>query len=179
MKLTIIVPVYNTASDNKLSFCLDSLVNQTISDYEIIAVNDASTDNSLEILEDYRDRYPEKFRVINSEVNLRQGGARNLGIKAARGEWIGFIDSDDWITPDCYEKVIHKGEETGADVVGFGFSVVDRQTFEPGKVIHDIAEDVPGVLTTEKRRKLLKKSGSMVMKVYRASLIRDNNLSFP
>ncbi len=179
MKLTIIVPVYNTASDNKLSFCLDSLVNQTISDYEIIAVNDASTDNSLEVLNEYKERYPEKVKVIDSKVNLRQGGARNLGIKEAAGEWIGFIDSDDWITPDCYEKAIRRGEETGADVVGFGYSIVDRQTFEPGRIIHDIAEDVPGELTTEKRRKLLKKAGSMVMKVYRASLIRENNLSFP
>ena len=150
MKLTIIVPVYNTASDNKLSFCLDSLVKQTINDYEIVAVNDASTDNSLEILNGYKEKYPGKVKVINSEVNLRQGGARNLGIKEASGEWIGFIDSDDWITPDCYEKVIRKGEETGADVVGFGYSIVDKQTFKTGKEIHDIAEDVSGVLTTEK-----------------------------
>ena len=179
MKLSIIVPVYNTAADNKLAFCLESLLNQTIDNYEIIAVNDASTDNSLEVLNDYQAKNPDKFRVIDSKENLRQGGARNLGIKAAQGEWIGFIDSDDWITPDYYEKLIRKGEETGADVVGCGFTVVTRQTFELGNVVHDIAEDVPGVLTHEKRRKLLKKPGSMVMKVYRASLIRDNNLSFP
>ena len=179
MKLSIIVPVYNTAADNKLSFCLDSLVNQTIGDYEIIAVNDASPDNSLEILNDYKARYPEKFKVIDSPENRRQGGARNLGIKAAQGEWIGFIDSDDWITPDYYEKLIKRGEETGADVVGCGFTVVEKQTFEVGPIYHDIAEDVPGVLTHEKRCKYLKKPGSMVMKVYRASLIRENDLSFP
>ena len=115
MKLSIIVPVYNTASDGKLSFCLDSLVNQSINDYEIIAVNDASTDDSLEILESYKSQYPDKFKIINSSENIRQGGARNLGIKAAVGEWIGFIDSDDWITTDCYEKLIKRGEETGAD----------------------------------------------------------------
>ena len=179
MKLSIIVPVYNTASDNKLSFCLDSLINQTIGDYEIIAVNDASTDNSLDILNDYHNRYPDKIKVIDSKENLRQGGARNLGIKAAQGEWIGFIDSDDWITPDYYEKLISKGEETGADVVGCGFTVVDKQTFKVGETYHDISEEVPGLLTYEKRKALLSKSGSMVMKVYRASLIKDNNLSFP
>lgn len=179
MKLSIIVPVYNTATGNKLSFCLDSLVNQTIDDYEIIAVNDASTDNSLEVLKSYHDKYPNLFKVIDSEVNLRQGGARNLGIKEAVGEWIGFIDSDDWITPDYYEKLIKRGEETGADVVGCGFTVVNKQTFEPGEILHDISEDVPGMLTHEKRKALLNKPGSMVMKVYRSSLIKDNNLSFP
>ena len=179
MKLSIIVPVYNTAADNKLSFCLDSLVNQTIQDYEIISVNDASTDNSLEVLLDYEKKYPEKFKVIDSKVNLRQGGARNIGIKAALGEWIGFIDSDDWITPDFYEKLIGKAEETGADVVGCGYSVVHEQTFDVGKIIINENTSHTGVLTPEKRHEFLKDTGSMVMKVYKASLIKDNNLSFP
>lgn len=179
MKLSIIVPVFNTAADNKLAFCMDSLVNQTIDDYEIIAVNDASTDNSLEVLRSYEEKYPEKVRVIDSKVNLHQGGARNIGINASNSEWIGFIDSDDWITPDYYEKLIKKGEETGADVVGCGFTVVNKQTFETGEIFHDISEEVPGVLTHEKRSALLNRSGSMVMKVYRASLIKENNLSFP
>ena len=176
MKLSIIVPVYNTAADNKLSFCLDSLVNQTIDDYEIIAVNDASTDNSLEVLNSYKDRYPKLF---DSKVNLHQGGARNIGIKASRGEWIGFIDSDDWITPDYYEKLIRKGEETGADVVGCGYSIVHKQSYEVGTPIFSISDEQIGELTVEKRRGFLKYSGSMVMKVYRASLIKENNLSFP
>ena len=64
MKLSIIVPVYNMAADNKLRFCLDSLVQQTIADYEIIAVDDASTDESLEILREYESNYPWKFKVI-------------------------------------------------------------------------------------------------------------------
>ena len=179
MTLTIIVPVYNTASDNKLAFCLDSLVNQTVKDYEIIAVNDASTDDSLDVLLRYKEKYPEIFKVIDLPVNRHQGGARNEGIKAARGEWIGFIDSDDWITPDFYEKLIKKGEETGADVVGCGYTVVHEQTFEKGKIISEITGDTTGIMTTEKRKKLLRNSGSMVMKVYRASLIKDNHLDFP
>ena len=100
MKLSVIVPVYNMASEEKLNWCMDSLVNQTISDYEIIAVDDCSTDNSLEILHDYERKYPEKVRVISSSVNKKQGGAKNLGLGRAKGEWIGFIDSDDWVTPD-------------------------------------------------------------------------------
>jgi len=179
MKLSIIVPVYNTASDNKLSFCMDSLVNQTIADYEIIAVNDASTDDSLEVLRGYEKKYPGKVIVIDSKENLRQGGARNLGIKAARGEWMGFIDSDDWITPDYYERLIGKGEETGADVVGCGYSVVYEQTFETGIVKVNTDNCNIGELTPEKRHEYLKDTGSMVMKVYRSSLIKDNDLVFP
>ncbi len=179
MTLSIIVPVYNTAADNKLSFCLDSLVNQTVKDFEIIAVNDASTDNSLDVLKQYKEKYPNLFKIIDSKVNRHQGGARNLGIEAATGEWIGFIDSDDWITPDFYEKLINKGIETGADVIGCGFTVVHSQTFERGEIIVEENDKKTGEMTVEKRREFLKNSGSMVMKVYRASLIKDNHLDFP
>lgn len=124
MKLSIIVPVYNMAAEGKLQFCMDSLVNQRISDYEIIAVDDASTDNSLEILREYEADYPQKVRVITYSENRRQGGAKNEGLKAAVGEWIGFIDSDDWIAPDFYGKLLAKAEETGADMVGCDYSLV-------------------------------------------------------
>ena len=179
MKLSVIVPVYNMAADNKLAYCMDSLVNQTISDYEIIAVNDASTDNSLDVLRKYEKENPGKVKVIDSPRNRKQGGARNLGLKEATGEWIGFIDSDDWISSDFYESLIQKGEETGADVVGCGFTVVHGHTFEPGRVVLDLNPEQTGVITKEKRKKLLQNCGSMVMKVYRASLIRENHLSFP
>ena len=113
MKLSIIVPVYNMASDHKLEYCLDSLVNQTVEDYEIIAVDDCSTDNSMEILKEYERRFPEKFRAVHSEVNRHQGGAKNIGLRMAKGEWIGFIDSDDWIRPDMYERLIERAKSTG------------------------------------------------------------------
>ena len=102
MKLSIIVPVYNMAADGKLEYCLNSLIHQTLKDIEIIAVDDASTDGSLDILRRYELDYPEKVKVIHYEKNRRQGGAKNEGLKVARGEWIGFLDSDDWVTPDCY-----------------------------------------------------------------------------
>ena len=105
MKLSIIVPVYNMAGDGKLNFCMDSLVNQTVSDYEIIAVDDASTDDSLKILRKYEREHPGLVKVITYPNNRRQGGAKNEGLKAAVGEWIGFVDSDDWIAPDFYEKL--------------------------------------------------------------------------
>lgn len=179
MKLSVIVPVYNMAAEGKLAFCLDSLINQTIEDYEIIAVNDASTDNSLEVLRDYESRYPDKVRVVTYEQNKRQGGAKNEGLKVARGEWIGFIDSDDWVTPDYYEKLLAKAHETGADVVGCDYNLVSEHTFEVGKVVVNNTEDQTGVLDVEKHKKLVVNPGSMVVKIYRHDVISENDLWFP
>lgn len=179
LRLSVIVPVYNMAADGKLEFCLDSLVNQTIDDYEIIAVNDASTDDSLEILKRYEQKYPEKVKVITYPVNRRQGGAKNEGLKAAEGEWIGFIDSDDWVSPDYYEKLLGKAEETEADLVGCDYSLVSEHTFEVGRIVENNTADQTGVLDSEKHKKLLIRPGSMVIKIYKGSVIRDNGLCFP
>ena len=177
MQLSVIVPVYNMAAEGKLEYCMDSLVGQTITDMEVIAVDDASADNSLEILRACLD--PEKVKVIASPVNKRQGGAKNLGLKAAAGEWVGFIDSDDWVTPDYYEKLLAKARETGADVVGCDYSLVSSHTFETGTVVENNTKDQTGILDQEKHRKLLLRPGSMVIKIYRNSVIRENGLCFP
>ncbi len=114
MKLSVIVPVYN--AEAYLRPCLDSLLSQTIDDYELILVNDGSRDGSGAILEEYRRRAPEKLRVLTVE-NGGQGRARNLALDLARGDWLGFADSDDWAAPDMYEKLWRAGEESGADLV--------------------------------------------------------------
>ena len=179
MRLSVIVPVYNMAAEGKLKFCMDSLINQTIDDYEIIAVDDASTDNSLAILREYEEKYPEKVRVITYPVNRRQGGAKNEGLKAAKGEWIGFIDSDDWVTPDYYEKLLHRAAQTGADMVGCDYSLVTEHTFQVGKVVQNNTIDQVGPLDEERHKKLFLRPGSMVLKIYKGSVIRENDLYFP
>lgn len=179
MKLSIIVPVYNMASDGKLNYCLDSLLAQTITDYEILAVDDASTDNSLEILRQYEKKYPDIFHVIHYDQNKRQGGAKNEGLKRAKGDWIGFIDSDDWITHDFYQKLIGKGEESGADVVGCDYNLVQEHTMTVGKIIQNNSLEQTGKVTPEIRKKLCLRPGSMVIKVYRRELIHENHLDFP
>ncbi|WP_294594847.1 glycosyltransferase family 2 protein, partial [uncultured Rikenella sp.] len=93
-KVSVIVPCYN--AEQFLTRCLDSLVNQTLEGIEIICVNDASPDNGIAILRDYETRYPNVV-VIDLKENVRQGGARNRGIEIARGEYIGFVDADDWV----------------------------------------------------------------------------------
>ena len=114
MKLSIIVPVYNV--EKFLNKCLDSLVGQTMEDYEIILVDDGSKDASGRICDDYAERYPELVRVLHID-NGGQGRARNFGIETARGEYLGFVDSDDWVETDMYPKLCQRADETGADVV--------------------------------------------------------------
>lgn len=179
MKLSIIVPVFNMAADGKLEYCLNSLVNQTITDYEILAVDDCSTDNSLEILRSYEKKYPDKFKVIASPENRKQGGAKNLGLCKAQGDFIGFIDSDDWVTPDYYEKLITRAEETGADIVGCDYHLTHEHSMEIGQVVHNNKASQAGKLTKEKYRSLILDGGSLVVKIYRRHIIFDYPNRFP
>lgn len=179
MKLSVIVPVYNMAAQDKLIWCLDSLVNQTITDYEIIAVDDCSTDDSLSILRRYEQKYSDKFHVIASPVNKKQGGAKNLGLESAKGDWIGFIDSDDWVAPDFYERLLARGEETGADMVGCDYHLTHEHSMEVGQIVHNNTPSQAGILTKEKYRSLILDSGSLVVKIYRRHIIYDYPNRFP
>ena len=179
MKLSIIVPVYNMMAGDKLAKCLDSLVGQQMTDYEIIAVDDKSTDDSLKLLREYESRYPDKLRVIASFENKRQGGAKNLGLEAAKGEWLGFMDSDDWAAPDMYPKLLQKALDTGADVVGCNYLITDETGKEEGIAVVNNLPEQTGLLDDEKYKALLIQPGSMVVKVYRRELFMSNNLRFP
>lgn len=110
--VSVIVPVYNT--EGFLQKCLDSLTNQTLEDIEIICVNDGSTDNSLKILEDNAIR-DDRIKIINQK-NKKQGAARNAGMKIATGEYIGFVDSDDWVDLDFYEKLYNAATRHNFDI---------------------------------------------------------------
>lgn len=179
MKLSIIVPVFNMAGEDKLKHCLDSLLNQTIDDYEILAVDDCSTDNSLEILKEYEAANPGVFVALHNEVNKHQGGAKNTGMKVAKGDWIGFIDADDWIAPDMYEKLINKAEDTGATCVGCDYSLVNDYTFEVGQIVPNSNLGQTGILGNEQKKAIILDCGSLVVKIYRRDIIMNNNLFFP
>ncbi|MDR1167965.1 MAG: glycosyltransferase [Heliobacteriaceae bacterium] len=113
-KISVIIPVYNTGP--YLRRCLDSVLNQTLQDIEIICINDGSTDSSLTVLKEYAAK-DSRVRVINFAKNKGAAAARNAGIKAATGEYIGFIDSDDYVDLDFYEKLYERMLQTGADIV--------------------------------------------------------------
>ena len=117
-KISVIIPVYN--SEKYLRQCLDSVVNQTLSDIEIICVNDGSTDSSQEILEDYAKK-DNRFRIFTKEnEGLGGASARNLGLDKAVGNYLSILDSDDYFDLEMFEKVYNKAEKTNADIVLFG-----------------------------------------------------------
>lgn len=120
-KVSIIIPCYNVAS--WIDRCLQSIINQTlgIENYEIICVDDCSTDNTLEHLYEWERRYPDNFIIVKCETNGRQGRARNIGLQYSSAEWIGYIDSDDWIEPDYFECMLKEADENNLDLVCCGY----------------------------------------------------------
>lgn len=114
MKLSIIVPCYNVAQF--LPRCLMSLTNQSLTDMEIICIDDKSTDNTLDVLRDW-EKDDLRIRVIENDENMGVGFTRNRGIDLAKGEFVGFVDPDDWIDTDFYKKLIDVAEKTMTPVV--------------------------------------------------------------
>lgn len=129
--ISIIVPVYNV--EPYLEQCLDSIIHQTYRDIEIIVVNDGSTDRSGEICRAYAGRDP---RIVLFETENRGlSAARNLGIDNAHGEWIMFVDSDDWVEPEFCEAPLRAAQENDADLVIFGFAKrLQDGGDKPGKI---------------------------------------------
>ena len=185
IKVSVIVPVYNV--EKYLRQCLDSLVNQTLKEIEIICINDGTKDNSVEIINEYVKRYP-NIILINQE-NQGLGMARNNAMKYAKGDYIAFVDSDDWVDLDMYEVLYNKAIETDADIVECDY----RMVFENSTKIKN--RTLFGSLHTWKKFpiacgkifdwKYVKTqvfSGLRCMvwnRLYKRSLIFDNNLSFP
>lgn len=176
-KISVIVPVYNTAT--LLARCIDSLLDQSLKEIEIILVNDASTDNSLEILQQYESKYPGIIRVINSTVNMRQGGARNLGIGAASGEYIGFADSDDWVENQMYELLYNESRKNGSDICYcYRYQVSENGLI---KKEDDASYFLPeGSITEDARKEMLIRHVTFVQRyIYKRSLLTDNHILFP
>lgn len=111
--VSIIVPVYNV--EQYLPKCIESIINQTLSNIEIILVNDASTDSSGEIINEYAKK-DKRITTIHKQ-NGGQGSARNEGLKIAKGKYVGFVDSDDWIDKDMYESLVSKAIKEDSNLV--------------------------------------------------------------
>lgn len=114
---SIIVPVYNV--EEYIKECFDSIINQTFSDFEVICINDGSTDGSLSILEEYA-ASDNRFKII-SQQNQGQGIARNKALEIARGEYIVFVDPDDWIETNTLEELYKFFQQTNAEVIEFNY----------------------------------------------------------
>ena len=179
LELSVIVPVYNMAKDGNLTYCINSLVRQTLQSMEIIAVDDASTDDSLKILQEFEKKYPGRVKAIASPENRRQGGARNLGLREAQGRYIGFMDADDWVVEDLYERMLEVAKRTGADVVGTDMCRVYEHTMIPTQREACNRLSQTGILDHEKRKEYLLQPGSLSTKIYAREIFFDKEFHFP
>ncbi len=171
IKVSIIVPVYNTES--YLTTCLESLVNQSLEEIEIILINDCSTDESLAILEKYKEKYPMKIIIINLEENKGPGGARNAGINIAQGEYLGFVDSDDDVSQEMFEALYKIATRDNYDMVDCHFY---HEAFD--RNMKTTSESAFGELNLEKRRELFVHSGYIWSKIIKRNIIVNNNVKF-
>ncbi len=162
---------------------MDALVNQTIqkNQLEIIAVNDGSTDGSPEILREYAEIYSEFFRVIDKE-NGGQATARNLGIEVAKGEYVGFADSDDYVDTTMFEKMYKLAIKDNADLVECHYhSMLETGDFDKNGMPLYKEIGTRGTITAKDDPKelFLNPQVSPWNKLYRRSVLADNNVTFP
>lgn len=138
-KLSIIIPVYNTSK--YLPECLDSVINQTLKEIEIICIDDCSTDDSWKILQDY-EKKDSRIKIFRQGKNMRQGAARNRGLKEASGKYIWFIDSDDFINKEACQLLYDTAEKNNVQILTFNLvSFIDSDEVsdkEAKKYIEDI-----------------------------------------
>lgn len=173
IKLSVIVPIYNM--EKYLNRCLDSLVNQTIEDIEIILINDGSTDKSQKIIDEYAKKYNKKIR---SYTNKNQGisKTRNFGIDKANGEYIAFIDSDDFVEIDMFEKMYKKAKRENLDIVVCDYYNYYDQT--KTTAIENIINFNNTNLLNDLEL-IFKINPSPWNKIYKRSLILDSEYRFP
>jgi glycosyltransferase involved in cell wall biosynthesis len=179
--VSVLVPVYNV--EKTLDRCIQSILNQTFKDFEIVLVNDGSTDNSGQLCDMYAEKY-DNIRVIHKE-NEGLGPTRNVGIREAKGEFIYHCDSDDWLREDLLEKVYKAITETNSDIAVFGYDIFTEKDgnicpYESIKVDDNIFKDskkVKEFFTEQYFNSFVVLSACNRM--CRRSFIIDNELFFP
>lgn len=173
-KVSIIIPVYNT--EKYLAACLCSVMEQSLKEIEVILINDGSTDSSLRIMERFQNQYPNRIRIISKE-NGGQATARNIAIPLCRGEYIGFVDSDDSIKPEMYEKMYQKAVETDADYVECDYVNIKVNEAGQEERIADYGSRVREY--TCKRDMFIDPMLAPWNKIYKRELLQKSDVRFP
>ncbi|MBR6127373.1 glycosyltransferase family 2 protein, partial [bacterium] len=176
IKVSIIIPVYNMAHYLKQS--LDSVRNQTLKDIEIICINDCSEDNSLDILMDYASK-DKRFVILNLNENRDQGYARNLGIMRANGEYIMFLDPDDWYEVTACEDAYNEIIKNNDDMVFFGMTLYDaeKKKYSVGyKHYHSSLQALKK--STNVKESFIPYCGFSVVKIYKRDFLLTNDCKF-
>lgn len=174
IKVSIIVPIYNVAE--YLPKCLDSLINQTLKEIEIICIDDKSTDTSVEILKDY-EKKDNRIKVIYNEQNQGTGTSRNKGLEIAKGEYIGFIDSDDWVSLDYFESLYLNAKKEKAEVSATSNVVYYYDEIKQYKAITKI-ERKKIIKTIRDKSKALNVSLSACVRIYSNEFLQRYGIKF-
>ena len=175
-KVSLIIPVYNAAS--YIEACLTSLVAQTMDDIEVLLVDDHGKDNSMEMAQQFVEAHPsgKTFRMLATPYNMGPGAARNVGIGAAQGEYIGFVDSDDVVTPDFCEQLYNAAKQHDADMAYCQAQLVQGGVVSP--MLNPVIES--GAFIGERRSFFLTHYVTMMWTfLYRRSLLRSYRIDFP
>ena len=170
MEVSVIVPMYNV--ENYIAQCLDSLVNQTLKDMEVIVVNDGSTDKGVEIVDGYVKKYPGFIKLVHKE-NGGLSDARNYGIPYASGKYIGFLDSDDYVENTMYEYMSEKLDE-GHDIV-----VCDIEYFYEGSDKKWILKGLSDWPIKDISKRALLSPMFAWNKLYRAKYFKEESYRYP
>ena len=175
IKVSVIVPVYNVKK--YLRKCLDSIIGQTLKDIEIILVNDGSTDSSLSICEEYAEK--DKRITLISKENRGPSHTRNTGLKTAKGEYISFVDSDDYIEENMLEKLYNLGQESSADIIFCNHDIISFNTFKGKPYPYPTGKTVYASEFAKNTNYFL---GGNIMtvwgKIYRRDFLSENNIFF-
>lgn len=171
MKYSIIVPAYNVSK--YLSICIKSLIKQTYTNYEIIIVNDGSMDDTGKIAEMLKMKYQDKIYVIHQK-NHGLGGARNTGIEAAHGEYLVFIDSDDFVKQDLLERANKYITENDLDILVYGYCAIKEND-----VVNDNKRDADEFYMINQESYLIKCGPSAWNKIYRRSIFTRGKIRYP
>ena len=176
VKLSVIIPVYNM--EMYIEQCLLSTLNQDIpkDEYEIIVVDDCSTDNSIKIVERYQ-KINSNIKIIRHSKNKRQGGARNTGVKAALGEYILFLDADDYFAENMYKQLLSTALNNNLEIVNFDYYYQeDDGTFSRGNSGAHCSLDIMSGASYLKKNGLIYKN--IWTRLYKRSLLVDNDIWF-
>lgn len=177
-KLSIIVPMYN--AENTVSECIESILNQEFREYELILVDDGSTDDTLKICKTYAEK-DQRIIIVPLEKNMGLINARKTGVEIAKAEYIGFVDSDDWIERDMYSNLINIQEKFDCDLISSGIyrdyieekytsELVDN--FQEG-MYSNIPRDIYGTMLYDDKNKTFGIFCTLVNKLYRKNILQD------
>ena len=174
-KISILVPCYNV--EKYLPQCLDSIVGQTLRDIEIIVINDGSKDSTLDIIKSYAAR-DDRIKIIDKE-NEGYGKSMNRGLDAATGEYVGIVESDDWIDADMFESLVKIADENNVDVVKSNFY---RYTTTDGEK-NDLCESLPSyhtdmVINPREKTDVFFSSPAIWSAIYKRDFLVKNNIRF-